>query len=55
MHAGSVGKPTRRWEGNIKMNLTKIRWEGMDWIHLAQDRVDIVPDNDPFGSMKFLN
>ena len=27
-----------RWEGNIKMGLTCLGWEGMDWIHLAQDR-----------------
>jgi hypothetical protein len=23
---------------NIKMDLQEIRWEGVDWIHLAQDR-----------------
>jgi hypothetical protein len=23
---------------NIKMNLRDIRWDGMDWIDLAQDR-----------------
>jgi hypothetical protein len=28
----------RRWVENIKMNLTEIRWGGMDWIDLAQDR-----------------
>jgi hypothetical protein len=27
-----------RWEDNIKMNLREIWWEGVDWIHLAQDR-----------------
>jgi hypothetical protein len=27
------------WEDNIKMDLWEIRWEGVDWIHLAQDRV----------------
>jgi hypothetical protein len=26
----------RRWKGNIKINLTE--WEGVCWIHLAQDR-----------------
>jgi hypothetical protein len=26
------------WEGNIKMNLRKVGWEGMDLIHLAQVR-----------------
>jgi hypothetical protein len=33
----SFARPTRRWEGNINMDLRGIRWEGMDWIHLAQD------------------
>jgi hypothetical protein len=27
------------WEDNIKMDLREIGWLGMDWIHLAQDRV----------------
>jgi hypothetical protein len=31
-------RPRRRWENNIRMDLTKIEWEGVDWIHLAQDR-----------------
>jgi hypothetical protein len=34
----SLGRPRRRWEDNIKMNLRETGWEGMDWIHLAQDR-----------------
>jgi hypothetical protein len=34
----SLGRPRRRWVGNIKMDLTEIGWSGMDWIHLAQDR-----------------
>jgi hypothetical protein len=33
-----LGRPRRRWEDNIKMDLTEIGWGGMDWIHLAQDR-----------------
>jgi hypothetical protein len=33
-----LGRPRRRWEGNIKMDLRKIGWGGMDWIDLAQDR-----------------
>jgi hypothetical protein len=32
------GRPWRRWEDNIKMYLRQVRWGGMDWIHLAQDR-----------------
>jgi hypothetical protein len=33
-----IGRPRRRLEGNIKMGLKDIGWEGVDWIHLAQDR-----------------
>ena len=32
------GRPRRRWEDNIKMNLQEVGCEGMDWIELAQDR-----------------
>jgi hypothetical protein len=28
----------RRWEDNIKMDLRETDWDGMNWIHLAQDR-----------------
>jgi hypothetical protein len=27
-----------RWEDNIKMDLKEIALEGVEWIHLAQDR-----------------
>jgi hypothetical protein len=27
-----------RWEDNIKMDRREIRWEGVDWMHLSQDR-----------------
>jgi hypothetical protein len=33
-----LGRPRRRWVDNIKMDLKEIRWYGMDWIDLAQDR-----------------
>jgi hypothetical protein len=33
-----LGRPRRRWEDNIKMDLREIGWSGMDWIDLAQDR-----------------
>jgi hypothetical protein len=35
----SLGRPRRRWEDNIKMNLSKIRIDGANWIQLAQDTV----------------
>jgi hypothetical protein len=33
-----LGRPRRRWVHNIKMDLTEIGWDGMDWIDLAQNR-----------------
>jgi hypothetical protein len=33
-----IGIPRRRWEDNIIMDLTETEWEGVDWMHLAQDR-----------------
>jgi len=33
-----LGRPMRRWEDNIKMDLQKLEGGGMDWIELAQDR-----------------
>jgi hypothetical protein len=33
-----LGRPRRRWVDNIKMDLREIKWDGMDWIDLAQDR-----------------
>jgi hypothetical protein len=32
------GRPRRRWEDNIKMDLREVGRGGMDWINLAQDR-----------------
>jgi len=33
-----LGRPRRRWEDNIKMDLQEMGCGGMDWIDLAQDR-----------------
>jgi len=33
-----LGRPRRRWEDNIRMDLREIGWEVVYWIHLAQDR-----------------
>jgi hypothetical protein len=34
----SLGRPRRRWEVNIKMDLQKVGCRGMDRIELAQER-----------------
>ena len=33
-----LGRPRRRWEDNIKMDLQEVGCGGMDWIVLAQNR-----------------
>ena len=33
-----LGRPRRRWDDNIKMDLQVVGGGGMDWIDLAQDR-----------------
>jgi hypothetical protein len=41
---------------NIKMDIREIGWDGMDWIDLAQNRVQwrgsCEHDNEPSGSIK---
>jgi hypothetical protein len=32
-----LGRPTCRWEDNIKMHLEEVGWEGVDWIRMTQD------------------
>jgi hypothetical protein len=34
-----LGRPTCRWEYNIKFDLREIGIDGANWIQLAQDRV----------------
>jgi hypothetical protein len=40
IHEGtrSLGKPRRRWEDNIQMDLQEVGWGVTDWVALAQDR-----------------
>jgi hypothetical protein len=47
-----LGRPWRRWEDNIKMDLEE-GW-GMDWIELAQGQVagSCECGNEPSGSIK---
>jgi hypothetical protein len=32
-----LGRPRRRWEDGIRMDLEEIGWGGVEWIHVAQD------------------
>ena len=34
----TLGKPRRRWEDNIKMDLQEVGGGGGDWMELAQDK-----------------
>jgi hypothetical protein len=33
-----LGRPRRRWEDNIKIDLREVGCGGADWVDLAQDR-----------------
>jgi hypothetical protein len=33
-----LGRPRRRWQDNIKMDLQEVGWRNMDWIDMAQGR-----------------
>jgi hypothetical protein len=33
-----LGRPTRRWVDNIRIDLGEVGWGDVDWIVLAQDR-----------------
>jgi len=33
-----LGRPRRRWEDNIKMDLQEVRGDCEDWMELAQNR-----------------
>jgi hypothetical protein len=33
-----LGRSRHRWEDNIRIGLRKIGCEGVDWMHLTQDR-----------------
>jgi hypothetical protein len=47
------GRPRRRWEDNIRMDLREIVWEGMDWIYLGPVKGSCVNGNEPSGSIKW--
>jgi hypothetical protein len=33
-----MGRPRRRWDDNMQMDLQELEYGGLDWIELAQDR-----------------
>jgi hypothetical protein len=33
-----LGRPSRKWEDNIKMDFQEVRCGGTDWMDLAHDR-----------------
>jgi hypothetical protein len=33
-----LGKPRRRWEDEVRIDLRVVGCEAVEWIHLAQDR-----------------
>jgi hypothetical protein len=35
----TLERPRRKWDDNIGMDLREIRCEGLEWIHLVQNRV----------------
>jgi hypothetical protein len=34
-----IGRPRRRWEDNVRTDLGEVGWDVIDWIHLAQNRI----------------
>jgi hypothetical protein len=52
-----LGRPRRRWEDNIKMDLREMGIDGANWIRLAQDMAHPLvgffePGNESSGSIK---
>jgi hypothetical protein len=49
-----LGRPRRRWEDGIRMDLGEIGLGGVDWIRLSQDRerwpAVVECDDEPSGS-----
>jgi transposase len=57
-----LGRPRRRWEDNIKMAIMEIGIDGVNWIQLAQDRVQwracvntVMNPRIPYGSRIFFD
>jgi len=55
-HKGKYHLGWPRYRQNIKNDLKQTIWEGIDWIHLVQDRaqqLSLVNTNELPGSIKF--
>jgi len=46
-----LGRPRRRWEDNINMNLQEVGCGSVDWIELVQDRDGCKWGNEPSRSI----
>jgi len=49
----ALGRPRRRWEDNIKIDLQEVGCGGRDWIELAQYRDACECGNEPSSSIKW--
>ena len=49
-----LGRPGHRWE-NIKMTLRDVRWEGLDWVQLAQTAGRCEDGNETSSSIKCVS
>ncbi|KAJ4430777.1 hypothetical protein ANN_19368 [Periplaneta americana] len=53
-----LGRPRRRWEYNMQMDLREVGYDGRDWINLAQDRdrwwAYVRGGNEPPASLKAI-
>ena len=47
----SLGRPRRRWEDNIEMELQEVGCEGMDWIDVARDRDSFHTSDHNYGAV----
>jgi hypothetical protein len=33
-----LGRPRHRWKDNVRIHFREIGWEGVDWMHMVEDR-----------------
>jgi hypothetical protein len=57
-----IGRPGRRWENDVRIDLKEISWGGSEWIHLTQDRekwrtvvLSLLPNSDGNRRKSSLN